>query len=315
MTTMKAVRIHNYGGPEVLVYEDVPRPAPKRGEVLIRVHAAGVNPVDWKIRSGRLQGRVDHHLPLILGWDVAGVIETLGEGVTTLQVGDAVYARPDIARDGAYAEYLVARADELALKPKTIDFVHAAAVPLSALVAWQSLFDAANLSPGQSVLIHAGAGGVGHYAVQLAHWKGAHVITTTSARNADFVRSLGADEVIDYTVTRFDDVLKDIDVVFDTVGGDVYERSWKVLQKRGVIVSILNQPSAELSEQYGARAAYVFVQPNAEQLTEIAKLIDKGNLRPIVQTVLPLAQARQAHELIEGGHTRGKIVLKVTDYT
>lgn len=310
---MKAVRIHQYGGLEVLTYEDAPRPTPAPGEALIRVHAAGVNPVDWKVRIGRLQGRVHHHLPLILGWDVAGVVEALGTGVTNIKVGDAVYARPDIARDGAYAEYIVVRAAELALKPQSIDFIHAAAVPLSALTAWQSLFDAAQLTQGQSVLIHAGAGGVGHYAIQLARWKSARIITTATQRNAEFVRGLGANEVIDYTTTRFEDAAKDVDVVFDTVGGDVYPRSFQALKKGGVIVSLLNQPDEMLTRQYGVRAAYVFVQPHAAQLTQIATLIDEGIIKPHVEMVLPLSEARRAHELIEKGHTRGKIVLHIAD--
>lgn len=310
MTTMKAVRIHNYGGPEVLMYEDVPRPVPAPEDVLVRVHAAGVNPVDWKVREGRLQGRVDQHLPLVIGWDVAGIVEAIGPNVTTLKIGDAVYAHPDMSRDGAYAEYITVRASEIALKPQSLDFVHAAAVPLAALTAWQSLFDTAHLSAGQSVLIHAGAGGVGHFAIQLAHWKGARVATTASVNNTGFVRSLGADDVIEYHSTRFEDVLKNIDVVFDTQGGEIYERSWKVLKKSGVIVSLINQRSTELAEQYNARAAYVFVQPNAGKLTEIAGLIDNGTIKPVVDTVLPLAEARQAHSLIQGGHTRGKIVLR-----
>lgn len=311
MTRMKAVRIHDFGGPEVLVYEDAERPRPAQGEVVVRVHAAGINPVDWKVRIGRLRGRVNHQLPLILGWDLAGVVDEVGEGVTHLNVGDEVYSRPDIARNGAYAEYCVVRAAELALKPASIDFVHAAAVPLSCLTAWQSLFDAAHLTAGQSVLIHAAAGGVGHFAVQLARWKGAHIYATASARNAEFVRGLGAHEIIDYTTTRFEDVVKEIDVVFDTVGGDTYERSFKTLRNGGVIVSLLNQPNEALAQQYGVRAAYVFVQPNAAQLTEIATLIDQGALMPHVETVLPLSESQEAHRLVESGHTRGKIVLKI----
>lgn len=310
---MKSIRIHAYGGTEVMVYEDAPHPTPARGDVLVRVHAAGVNPVDWKVREGRLQGRVNHRLPLILGWDVAGVVEELGVGVTHIKVGDAVYARPDIARDGAYAEYIAVRAAELALKPRSLDFIHAAAVPLAALTAWQSLFDAAGLRAGQSVLIHAGAGGVGHFAVQLARWRGARVVATASKSNAEFLRGLGADEVIDYHDTPFEDAVTDMDVVLDTQGGAIYERSWRVLKKGGIIVSLINQPSAELAEQYGARAAYVFVQPNAEQLTQIAGLIDGGIVKPVVETVFPLAEARQAHALIQAGHTRGKIVLRVTE--
>ncbi len=310
---MKAVRIHQFGGVELLRYEDAPRPTAGPGEVLIRVHAAGVNPVDWKIREGHLQSRITHHLPLTLGWDVAGVIEQLGPGVTQFKAGDAVYARPDLARDGAYAEYIAARASEIALKPQTLDFIHAAAVPLSALTAWQSLFDASNLQPGQRILIHAGAGGVGHYAVQFARWKGAHVITTASARNANFVRSLGADEVIDYTATRFEDAVRDADMVFDTVGGEIQTRSWKVLKKGGILVSILTLTVPEEAEQRGWRSAYVFVQPNAAQLAQIAKLIDTDKVKPVVENVFPLHEAAKAHTLIQGAHTRGKIVLRVQD--
>lgn len=313
MATMKAVRIHEYGGPEVLRLEDAPIPVPAAGEVLIRVHAAGINPVDWKIREGRLRGRVEHRLPLILGWDVAGVIEALGPGVTQFKIGDAVYARPDIARDGGYAEYIAVRASEVALKPKSLDFIHAAAVPLAALTAWQALFDAAKLAAGQRILIHAGAGGVGSHAVQFAHWKGARVIATASARNADLVRSLGADQVIDYTQVRFEDETGDLDVVFDTVGEEVQQRSWKVLKKGGILVSILALAVPDDAAARGLRSAYVFVQPNAAQLGQIAELIDGGHVKPVVETVLPLSEVRRAHELSQSRHARGKIVLRVAD--
>ena len=203
------------------------------------------------------------------------------------------------------------RETEVALKPKSIDHVHAAAIPLAALTAWQSLFDSAGLSAGQKVLIHAAAGGVGSFAVQLAKWKGAYVIGTASNRNQDFVRKLGADETIDYQTTRFEDVVHDVDVVFDTIGGDTQKRSWKVLKKGGILVSIVGPPSAEEAAAHGVRQASVFVQPSAAQLTELAKLVESGKLRPIVETVLPLSEARHAHELSQTGHTRGKIVLRV----
>jgi NADPH:quinone reductase-like Zn-dependent oxidoreductase len=311
METMKAVRIHSYGGPEVLKYEEAPRPKSAPGEVLIRVHAAGVNPVDWKIRQGYFKGRVDYSLPLILGWDLSGVVEATGSGVAGLQEGDEVYSRPDIARDGAYAEHIVVRETEVALKPESIDHIHAAAIPLAALTAWQSLFDAAGLSAGQKVLIHAAAGGVGSFAVQLARWKGAHVIGTASKRNHELVRNLGAAEAIDYETTRFEDVVDEVDVVFDTIGGDTQKRSWQVLKKGGVLVSIVGPPSAEEAAAHGVRQAAVFVQPSAVQLTELAKLVDSGKLKPIVETVLPLPEARHAHELSQAGHVRGKMVLKV----
>jgi NADPH:quinone reductase-like Zn-dependent oxidoreductase len=312
METMKAVRIHTYGGPEVLRYEEAPRPKPGAGEVLVRVHAAGVNPVDWKIREGYLKGRVDHSLPLILGWDVSGLVEVTGSGVAILKEGDEVYSRPDIARDGAYAGYIVVRETEVALKPKAIDHIHAAAIPLAALTAWQSLFDAAGLSAGQKVLIHAAAGGVGSFAVQLAKWKGAHVVGTASKRNQEFVQNLGADATIDYQTTAFEEMVREVDVVFDTMGGETQTRSWKVLKKGGILVSILGQPSAEEASAHGVRQASVFVQPSSAQLTELAELVDSGDLKPVVETVLPLSEARGAHELSQSGHRRGKIVLEVT---
>lgn len=305
---MKAVRIHSYNGPGVLVYEDVPRPRPDTGEVRIRIHAAGVNPVDWKIREGHLRDMLQHKLPLILGWDLSGVVESVGEGVTRFKVNDEVFSRPDISRDGAYAEYITVRESEVAIKPKSIDHVHAAAIPLAALTAWQVLFDAAKLLPGQRVLIHAAAGGVGTYAVQLAKWKGAYVIGTASARNHEYLYRLGADAVIDYSKVRFEDEVRNVDVVFDTMGGDIQDRSWKVLKRGGILVSVLNPP---LSAPEGIRQAFVFVQPNSVQLAEIAKLVDSGRIEPFVETVLPLSDARRAHELSMNGHTRGKIVLKV----
>jgi len=307
MATMKAVRIHTYGGPEVLRYEDAPRPEPAAGEVLIKIHAAAVNPVDWKVRAGHLKDMLKYRLPLIPGWDASGVIEAVGAGVATLKHGDEVYTRPDIARDGTYAEYIAVREPEVALKPKSLDHVHAAAIPLAALTAWQALFDAGGLSAGQRVLIHAAAGGVGSFAVQLAKWKGAYVIGTASARNHEFLRGLGADETIDYNAVRFEEEAHDVDLVLDAMAGETQKRSWKTLKPGGILVSILGleDPPA------GARHAHVFVQPNAAQLAEIARLVDAGKVHPIVETVLPLVEARRAQEINEGGHTRGKIVLRV----
>jgi NADPH:quinone reductase-like Zn-dependent oxidoreductase len=311
MQTMKAVSIYSYGGPEVLMYEDAPRPRARAGEVQIRVHAAGVNPVDWKIREGHLKEMLHHTFPLVLGWDVSGVVEALGPGVGRLKVGDEVYSRPDILRNGAYAEYIIVKESEVALKPTSLDHIQAAAIPLAGLTAWQSLFEAAGLSSGQRVLIHAAAGGVGTFAVQLAKWKGAYVIGTASAHNHDFLRLLGADEIIDYQATRFEEVVREVDVVFDTLGGDTQERSWKVMKRGGILVSIAGPPSPELATAHRVRQAFVFVKPNAMQLAELAKLADSGKLKSVVETVLPLADARRAQALSQGGHTRGKIVLKV----
>lgn len=309
--TMKAVEMHVYGGPEVLKYEDAARPDPATGEVLVRVHAAAVNPVDWKVRAGHLRGFLNYSLPLIPGWDLSGVVEATGAGVTDWKQGDAVYARPDLRRNGAYAEYIAVRASELGHKPRSIDHVQASAIPLACLTAWQALFDAGGLKAGQRVLIHAAAGGVGTFAVQLAKWKGAHVVGTASERNHAFLRELGADEVIDYTKTNFEEVVRDVDVVLDTLAGQTRDRSWNVLKKDGILVSILGQPSPDKAAQRGVRAAGVFVEPNQAQLGEIAKLVDSGKLRPIIETVLPLAQAARAHEMNQTLHTRGKIVLQV----
>src|SRR5712672_64055 len=210
--TMKAIRIHNYGGPEVLQYEDAPRPKPQAGEVLIRVHAAGVNPIDWKVRQGHMKDFWPHKFPLILGWDLSGVVEELGRGVSRFKIGDEVYSVPDVSRDGAYAEYIVVRESEIALKPKSLHHIRAATVPLAALTAWQALFDTGQLQPGQRVLIHGGSGGVGHFAVQLAKWKGAYVFATASTKNQELLRELGADEIIDYSTQRFEDVARNIDI-------------------------------------------------------------------------------------------------------
>jgi NADPH:quinone reductase-like Zn-dependent oxidoreductase len=313
MKTMKAVCIYGYGGPEVLVYEDAPCPRPRDGEVLVRVHAAGINPVDWKVREGQFKDMIPVSLPLVLGWDVSGVVESVGAGVTRLAAGDEVFSRPDMSRDGAYAEYIVIAESEVALKPKSIDHVHAAAMPMAGLTAWQALFDAAGLCAGQRVLIHGAAGGVGHLAIQLAKFRGAYVICNASEHQHLFVRELGADRIVDYDTECFEDVLEPVDVVFDTIGGDVQERSWKVLKRGGMLVSIVAPPSAETAAKHGVRQAFVMSQANAGQLAEIAKLADAEKLKVIVETVLPLADATRGQELSERGHTRGKIVLRVIE--
>jgi len=310
MTMMNSVRIHRYGGPEVLRYEKAPRPEPGTGEVLIRVHGAGVNPVDWKVREGYARDFLKHALPLVPGWDVSGVVEAAGPGATRWKPGDELFSRPDIARNGAYAEFLVVRESEAARKPQSLDHLQAAAVPLAALTAWQALFDAAGLGPGQTVLIHAAAGGVGHFAVQLAKWKGARVIGTASTGNQAFLRTLGADDTIDYTTTRFEEVVRDADVVLDTMGGDTQQRSWKTLREGGILSTILAPPPEEAVPPE-KRLGYTFVQPNAEQLSEIATLIDAGKVRTVVETVLPLPEARSAQERSQAGHVRGKIVLQI----
>jgi NADPH:quinone reductase-like Zn-dependent oxidoreductase len=310
---MKAVRIHSYGGPDVLQYEAAPRPKPGKGEVLIRVHAAGVNPIDWKVRAGYMKDFIPYSFPLILGWDVSGVIDELGPKVSRFKKNDEVYSLPDHTRNGAYAEYIVARESEVALKPSTLHHIRAAAVPLATLTAWQALFDTAQLQPEQRVLIHGAAGGVGHFAVQLAKWKGSHVIGTASAKNHEMLYKLGADELIDYTTQRFEDVTRNIDVVLDTIGGDTQERSWQVLKKGGILVSFVQSPSENKAKEHGVRGIRLGARPNGQELAEIAKIIHAGNLAPVIDRILPLSEVRRAHELSESGHTRGKMVLRVKD--
>ena len=314
--TMKTIRIHNYGGPEVLQYEDAPRPEPQAGEVLIRVHAAGVNPIDWKVREGHMKDFWPHKLPLILGWDVSGTVAAVGPGPAAsgrFKIGDEVYSVPDPTRDGTYAEYVVVQQSELALKPKSLHHVHAAAVPLAALTAWQALFDAGQLVSGQRMLIHGGSGGVGHVAVQLAKWKGAHVFGTASTKNQELLRELGVDEPIDYTKQKFEDVARDVDLVLDLIGGETQERSWSVLKKGGVLLSLVQPPSVEKAKALGVRAAFVAGHPSGAQLADIAKLIDSSELKLTIDRILPLSEVRRAHELSKSGHTRGKIVLRVKE--
>jgi NADPH:quinone reductase-like Zn-dependent oxidoreductase len=313
MANMKAVRFHAYGGPEVLVLEEVPGPQPGAGEVLIRVQGAGVNPLDWKARAGHVKEWLHHRLPLIPGWDASGVVEEVGEGVTVFKKGDRVYGMLNFKQDGAYAEYVVAKAQDLASPPKSIDMIRAGAVPLAALTAWQALFNVAGLASGQSVLIHAAAGGVGHFAVQFAKWKGARVIGTASAENASFLGDLGVAEVIDYKATRFEEAVREVDVVFDLIGGDTQRRSWQVLKKGGILVATLGISSPEVARKQQVRGEGVMVQPDSVQLAEIAALIDTDKVNPVVTEILPLAEAARAHELSETGHTRGKIVLQVCD--
>jgi NADPH:quinone reductase-like Zn-dependent oxidoreductase len=311
---MKAIRIHAHGGPDVLSYEDAPEPRLGPDDVLVQVHAAGVNPLDLKVREGKAG---NGSLPIVLGWDVSGVVIERGSQVTRFSAGDEVYGRPDFARDGCYAERVAVRATELAKKPTKIDHVVAAAVPLSGLTAWQLLFDAphgfrgASLRPGETVLVHAAAGGVGSFVVQLAKWRGARVIGTCSPEHCDYLRSIGADEVIDRTKTRFEEVVRDVDVVADLVGSDTQHRSWQVVRSGGVLVSTVSRPDEAEAVSRGVRAALMDVQPSALQLDELATLIDAGTLQVEVSRVLPLEAAREAHALSAKGHVRGKIVLKV----
>jgi NADPH:quinone reductase-like Zn-dependent oxidoreductase len=310
---MKAVRIHEYGGPDVLRYEDAPLPDVGAGEVLIQVHATSVNPVDWVMREGYFKDFLPLTFPAILGRDVSGVIEAVGAGVSSVQPGDAVMAWVDLAHGGAHAEYVVVPASHVTAKPKSLDDLHAAAVPHAGLAAWQVLFDIAGLTAGQTVLIHAAAGGVGTFAVQLAKWKGAHVIGTASTHNLDFLRRLGVDQAIDYTTSRFETLARDVDVVVDTEGGETQQRSWGVLKPGGILVSLYSPPSEEAANAHGVRHHYFGLQSNPCELAELAELLDRGHVKPIVTTVLPLSEARWAYDFSQSRHTRGKIVLYVRE--
>jgi NADPH:quinone reductase-like Zn-dependent oxidoreductase len=304
---MKAVLINEYGNAEVVHYVDVERPVPKAGEVLVKVHAAGVNPIDWKIRGG-VGKRLGLTLPITLGGEIAGTIERIGDDVRDFQEGDPVYG---IIPSGGFAEYAIAKTGEVGPKPSRLNFENAAAVPLGALTAWQAIFGLAKLGSGQRILIAGASGGVGSLAVQLAKAKGAHVIGTASGRNEEFVRQLGADEFVDYTKQNFEKVVKAVDVVFDLVGGDTFERAFQTLKKGGFLVTSVEFPSEEKARQFGVSTARVYCKANPEQLAAISELVGAGKLRAHVATVLPLAEVKKAFELSESRHTRGKIVLQI----
>ena len=309
---MKAVRLHRQGGPEQLVYEDAPAPELRIGDALIRVHATGITPAEltWADTYRNCDG--SERLPAIPGHEVSGVVETVAHGVTDVSIGDAVYALTSFCRDGAAAEYVAVHASDLAPKPKTLDFVQAAATPLSALTVWQAFFDHARLAPGQRVLIHGAAGGIGGFAVQIARWRGAYVIGTASTENREFLLGLGANEVIDYQHVHFEDAVRDVDVVLDTIGGGTRERSWQVLKPGGILVSLVEPiPESEAAAhgERGRRGVFFIVRADREQLRQIATLIDAGAVRPVIAQTVPLAEARAAFERGVAGHTRGKLVL------
>jgi NADPH:quinone reductase-like Zn-dependent oxidoreductase len=308
---MKAVVAHEYGAPEVLKFEEVPRPEPKEDEALVRVIASGVNPADPLTLSGKYAREFGTHLPLIPGYDIAGIVEKTGAKVTNLKAGDAVYGYPTFG--GGWAEYVTVKHWEVAAKPKTLNFAEAAAVPMGALTAWQALVDTAQLHPGQTILVHGGSGGVGSFAVQIAEARGAHVIATASTANQDLLKQLGADVAIDYTKTRFEDVAKDMDAVLDPVGKETLARSYGVVKKGGIVMSLVARPDPVELEKRGIRGAAISVHADAEDLAEIARLIDTGKIKPVVTEVLPLSEAIAAQRQAETHHTRGKLVLRIAD--
>jgi NADPH:quinone reductase-like Zn-dependent oxidoreductase len=308
----KAWRVNRFGSTDVMSLEDIDRPKPGQGEILVKVAAAGVGPWDGWIRSGH--SALPQPLPLTLGSDLSGTILAIGDGVTDFEIGEAVYGVTNARFIGAYAEYAVASADMMAGKPESLTDVEAASVPVIAVTAWQALFEQARVGQGQSVLIHGAAGNVGAYAVQFARQSGAHVIGTAGTGDIEIVRALGADEVIDYRTARFEDAVHDVDVVIDLVGGETQERSFAVLKRGGLLVSAVSKPDQVLAERHGVRALFFLVEVTTMHLARIAEMIDAGELTVNVGTVLPFADARIAHEMLEGArpHPRGKIILNVS---
>jgi NADPH:quinone reductase-like Zn-dependent oxidoreductase len=308
---MKAIVAHEYGSPEVLKLEEIPRPEPKENEALVKVIASDVNPADPLTLSGKYAREFGTHLPLIPGYDIAGIVEKTGIKVTKLKPGDAVYGYPTFG--GGWAEYVAVTEREVAAKPKSLDFAQAAAVPMGALTAWQALVDVAQLHAGQTILIHGASGGVGSFAVQIAKARGARVVATASTANQDLLKQLGADQAIDYTKIRFEDAVHDVDAVLDPVGRDTLARSYQVVKQGGIVMSLVSRVDKAELEKYGIRGASISVHPDAEDLQEIAQLIDAGKIKPIVTRVLPLTEAIAAQQQAETHHTRGKIVIKVAD--
>jgi NADPH:quinone reductase-like Zn-dependent oxidoreductase len=318
VSNMKALAINEFGGLDKLQLMDLPVPEIRPREILVKVRAAGVNPVDWKIREGYLKDLFSHQFPVILGWDAAGVVEGVGKNVTRFKSGDEIFAycRKPIVHGGAYAEYILLEEEHAAIKPKNITFEEAASIPLAALTAYQSLFDAANLQPGETILIHAAAGGVGGFGVQLAKDHGAVVWATASGRNKKYVQDLGASQVVDYTQVNFGDAVfskypHGVDVVFDCVGGEVLQKSAEIVKEGGRLITIVDDPTGLARNDI--HKEFVFVAPKSTQLTELARMVEQGRLKTHLSQVFPfgLEKARKAHELSESMHTRGKMVLVI----
>ncbi|MYL20339.1 zinc-binding dehydrogenase [Halobacillus litoralis] len=310
---MKAVVIEQYGGREQLVEKEVPNPVPESRQVVVEVYATSINPIDWKLREGYLKDAVPFEFPIILGWDVAGVVTEVGEDVKSFSPGDRVFARPDTTRFGTYAEYTTVDEHLLAALPKGVTFEEAAAVPLAGLTAWQCLVDFSNIKEGDRVLVHAGSGGVGHYAVQIAKHMGAYVAATASGKNRDWVEKLGVDRFIDYKEEDFSEVLQDFDIVVDTLGGEVQEKSFQVLKEGGKLPSVVQPPDETKAGEKNIKAGFVWLEPDGEQLSKMGKMMEEGKLKSVIGHELPFSQEglREAHEVSETHHAKGKIVIKM----
>jgi len=310
---MKAVIIETYGGKEQLKLRDVPNPVASGNEVLIEMHATSINPIDWKIRYGGLKEVMPFIFPLILGWDAAGVVIKVGENVSSFKTGDRVFARPNTTANGTYAEYITVAEDLVVKIPENIRFEEAASVPLAGETAWQCLVDIGKIKSGDHVLIHAGAGGVGSLAIQIAKSFGAYVTTTGSIKNEALLKSLGADKVINYEKVEFEKELKNYDLVFDTLGNDIQEKSFEVLRKGGTLVSIVQTPSNEKAKKYGVNAVFHMLKPSGQDLEKLANLMAKGKLKAVIGKIFEFNEVglQNAHALSESHHAKGKIIIKI----
>ncbi len=310
---MKAMVVHEFGGPEVMKLEDVAVPTPKEHEMLIRVYAAGVNSFDGVLQSGKYAKIFKMQLPWIPGYDIAGIVETVGDKIGKFKVGDPVYAFISIPSGGGYAEYALAKEGQVALKPATISFAEAAGVPSVALTAWQALIDKANLQSGQTVLIHGASGGVGLFAIPIAKIRGAKVFATASTANQDFLKQLGADVAIDYKTQKFTEIAKNVDVVVDGVGGKTLSRSYLIVKRGGFLVSLVGRVDQAQLDKHGIRGVSLEAESNGDQLAQIGRLIDEKKIKVVISQTFPLADAAKAQAKADTGHARGKIILKVRD--
>lgn len=311
---MKAIIIEQYGDANQLKEkDDIPVPEIKDNQVLVEMHATSINPIDWKLREGYLQEGVPFEFPIILGWDAAGVIKQVGKNVTSFQVGDEIFARPALTPNGTYAAYTAVDEKLLAMKPKNISFEEAAAVPLAGLTAWQCLVNFSEIKKGDRVLIHAGSGGVGSMAIQIAKSFGAYVASTASGENETFLKELGVDQFINYKEEDFEDVLQDYDIVVDTLGGEILNKSFHVLKEGGRLVSIAGQPDEKLAKQKGVKAGFLWLEPDGGELSELGKLMEDGKLKSYIGHTFPLTEngLKEAHRLSETHHAKGKIVIQI----
>lgn len=311
---MKTAQINKYGGKEVIeINSNVSKPQVAEGKIVIEVHAAGINPIDWKIRQGYMAQMMPLQFPATMGGDFSGVVTEVGGGVSGLRVGDEVYGQAGVllGGSGTFAEYALVSSQNVAKKPKNVSHQEAASLPLAGVSAFQALLENINLKKGQKILIHGGAGGIGSFTVQLAKYLGAYVYTTVSMEDVAYVKELGADEVIDYKSQKFEDIAKDCDAVFDTVGGETYNRSFNVLKKGGVILSMAEQPNAELMEKYGVQAMYQFTQPIREKLEKLAVLVEQGAVKVHIDKIFRLDETADALSYLELGHPKGKVVLQI----